>query len=124
LTDGAYLGPVTIDRTLTLQGGPRAPSTAGPGHRHHHHRPDDVVLTGFMSPARARSTQDIDSGIKILKGADRARIEGNRLTDNMHGIDVHGGRDAGGAQQDHRGRQNRRMNERGNGIYVWNSPGT
>jgi len=59
-----------------------------------------------------------------LKGADRSLIEGNRLTDNMHGIDVHGGLDSIVRHNVIEGRQNARMNERGNGIYIWNAPGT
>jgi nitrous oxidase accessory protein len=124
LSGGAYLGPVTIDRTMTLQGDGTATidglgqgtviTVSG----------DDVVLTGLHVTGSGKVNQDIDAGIKIVKGADRARIEGNRLTDNMHGIDVHGGLDTRVLGNVIEGRQNPRMNERGNGIYVWNSPGT
>jgi nitrous oxidase accessory protein len=124
LSDGAYLGPVTIDRTLTLrgdgsaiidgQGNGSVITVAG----------DDVVLTGLAVTGSGTKNQDLDAGIKILKGADRARIEGNRLTDNMHGIDVHGGLDTLVRGNVIEGRRNQRMNERGNGFYVWNSPGT
>ncbi|MDZ4089477.1 MAG: nitrous oxide reductase family maturation protein NosD, partial [Tabrizicola sp.] len=84
----------------------------------------DVVLTGLHVTGSGSDNQAIDSGIKIAKGADRARIQGNRLTDNMHGVDVHGGVDTLVTGNSIEGRQNHRMNERGNGIYIWNSPGT
>jgi nitrous oxidase accessory protein len=124
LKGGAYLGPVTIDRTLTLQGdGSAVIDGMGQG-TVITVTGDDVVLTGLAITGSGKRSQEIDSGIKILKGADRTRIEGNRLTDNLHGIDVHGGLDTLVRGNVIEGRQNHRMNERGNGFYVWNSPGT
>jgi nitrous oxidase accessory protein len=124
LTDGAYTGPVTIDRPLTLQG---SPGTVIDGHGKGTVitiAAPDVVLTGLHVTRSGADHAQIDSGIKVLKGADRARIEGNRLTDNLHGVDVHGGRDTLVRGNTIEGRQHHRMNERGNGIYIWNSPGT
>jgi nitrous oxidase accessory protein len=124
LSGGAYLGPVTIDRTLTLQGDGAATIDGQGQGTVITITGDDVVLTGLHVTGSGGVNADIDSGIKIVKGADRARIEGNRLTDNMHGIDVHGGLDTLVRGNTIEGRQNDRMNERGNGFYVWNSPGT
>ena len=62
--------------------------------------------------------------MKIVKGVHRALVEDNTLTDNMHGVDVHGGIDCIVRGNTVIGRQNARMNERGNGFYVWNAPGT
>ncbi len=124
LSGGAYLGPVTIDRTLTLQGDGTATIDGQGRGTVITITADDVVLTGLHVTGSGGANADIDAGIKILKGADRTRIESNRLTDNMHGIDVHGGLDTIIRGNTIEGRQNQRMNERGNGFYVWNSPGT
>jgi len=124
LSGGAYLGPVTIDRTLTLQGDGAATIDGQGRGSVITVTADDVVLAGLHVTGSGGDNQAIDSGIKIVKGADRTRIEGNRLTDNMHGIDVHGGLDTIARANTIEGRQNHRMNERGNGFYVWNSPGT
>lgn len=124
LSGGAYLGPVTIDRTLTLQGDGTATIDGQGQGSVVTIDADDVVLTGLHVTGSGKVNQDLDAGIKILKGADRARIEGNRLADNMHGIDVHGGLDSLVRGNAIEGRKNPRMNERGNGIYIWNSPGT
>jgi nitrous oxidase accessory protein len=124
LKDGAYTGPVTIDRTLTLQGDGTATIDGDYQGTVVTITADDVVLTGLEVTRSGKVNKDLDAGIKIVKGADRARIIGNRLTDNMHGIDVHGGLDTLVKDNVIEGRQNPRMNERGNGIYVWNSPGT
>ena len=124
LSGGAYLGPVTIDRTLTLQGDGTATIDGGGRGTVITITGDDVILTDLHVTGSGKVNQDIDAGIKIVKGADRARIEGNRLTDNMHGIDVHGGLDTLVRANVIEGRRNDHMNERGNGIYIWNSPGT
>jgi nitrous oxidase accessory protein len=124
LTDGAYTGPVTIDRPLTLHG-PRSAVVDGQGHGTVITiSSPDVTLQGFAVTGSGAMNQQLDAGVKILKGADRAVVENLLLQDNMHGIDVHGGRDARVAGNEIIGRQNVRMNERGNGIYIWNSPGT
>jgi nitrous oxidase accessory protein len=123
LSGGAFPGPVTIDRPLTLLGdGSATIDGLGQGTVITVAAPD-VVVKGLHVTGSGQSNKDLDAAIKIVKGADRARIEGNLLTDNMHGVDVHGGRDALVSGNVIEGRQNPRMNERGNGIYVWNSPG-
>lgn len=124
LTDGAYAGPVTIDRPLTITG-PRGAVVDGFGEGSVMTiTAPDVTFTGFTVTGSGRVNQDLDAGVKILQGADRARIEKLLVIDNMHGIDVHGGRNATVTANEIVGTRSPRMNERGNGIYVWNSPGT
>jgi nitrous oxidase accessory protein len=124
LTGGAYLGPVTIDRALTVQG---AEGTVVDGLGRGTVMTiaaSDVTLRGLKIIGSGNDNQAIDSGVKIVKGADRALVEDNLLEGNMHGVDVHGGRDALVRHNTILGRQNPHMIERGNGFYVWNSPGT
>lgn len=124
LSGGAYAGPVTIDRPLTLQGSPGTVIDGqGQGTVITITAPD-VAIRGVTVTGSGRVNADLDSGIKIVKGADRAIIEGNRLTGNLHGVDVHGGKDALVRGNIIEGGRDHRMNERGNGVYVWNSPGT
>ncbi|MGD9479908.1 nitrous oxide reductase family maturation protein NosD [Shinella sp. G-2] len=124
LSDGAYAGPVTVDRPLTIRG-PRGAVIDGQGHGSVMTiAAPDVTLAGFTVTGSGRVNQDLDAGVKILEGADRARIEKLLVTGNMHGIDVHGGRNAAVIGNEIVGTDGLRMNERGNGIYVWNSPGT
>jgi nitrous oxidase accessory protein len=124
LKGGAYLGPVTVDRSLTLQGDGSA-SIDGQGQGTVITiTADDVVLTGLHVTGSGTRHSEIDAAIKVVRGADRAVISGNLLTDNLHGVDIHGGLDAHVTGNTIEGRQNHRMNERGNGFYVWNSPGT
>ncbi|MBU3030586.1 nitrous oxide reductase family maturation protein NosD [Paracoccus marinaquae] len=124
LGDGAYRGPVTIDRPLTLRGSRDAVIDGGGSGTVVTITAPDVTLSGFSVTGSGHANEELDAGVKILKGADRVRVENLLLTGNMHGIDVHGGRDAKVVGNEIIGTRNPRMNERGNGIYVWDSPGT
>ena len=124
LADGVYSGPVTIDRPLTVIG-PRGAVVDGGGVGSVITLAvPDIVLSGFTVTGSGNVNQDLDAGVKIVEGADRAQVKGLLVQGNMHGIDVHGGRDAHVVGNEIIGTQNLHMNERGNGIYVWNSPGT
>ncbi len=83
----------------------------------------DVTLRGCEVRGSGHNNQSLDSGIKITKSAQRALIANNTLIDNMHGVDFHGGKDGVARGNTIIGRQNKRMNENGNGFYVWNTPG-
>lgn len=124
LEAGRHLGPVIIDRPLTLTGEHDAIlDGAGKGTVITIDAPD-VTISNLTVTGSGLNSQDTDAGIKILKKADRAIVKGNRVLGNLHGIDVHGGRDAQVRDNTIEGTRDPRMNDRGNGIYVWNSPGT
>lgn len=124
LSEGRYEGAITIDRPLTLTG-PQTAVIDGMGQgtvvtidaR-------DVTLRGLTVTGSGMDSEDLDAGVKILKGADRAVVADNRVIGNLHGVDVHGGRDAQVLRNTIEGTRQARVNDRGNGIYVWNSPGT
>ena len=80
------------------------------------------VVDGLQYVARRNNTFSLHVHVGV-QGADRAVVEDNRVIGNLHGIDIHGGRDARVAGNTIEGTQNPKMNDRGNGIYVWNSPG-
>src|SRR5690606_39276490 len=54
----------------------------------------------------------------------RAMSVGLLVIEKMHGIDVHGGQYARVINNEITDTEVLHMNERGNGIYIWNSPGT
>lgn len=124
LGDGVFSGPVTIDRPLTLTGTRHSVVDGSGKGTVMTITASDVRLDGFVVTGSGHVNQNLDAGVKIVVGADRTRIENLLVTGNMHGIDVHGGRDSRIIGNDIIGGQSPRMNERGNGIYVWNSPGT
>ncbi len=83
----------------------------------------DVSVSGFTIVGSGSSHGTLDSGIKLTQNATNSRVSGNILEGNLHGIDIHGARDAVVSGNRITGRTDHRMNDRGNGIYVWNAPG-
>lgn len=83
-----------------------------------------VEITGCLITGSGSDHETIDSGVRLLKGATGARVTGNRLRGNLYGVDIHGARDALVAGNVIEGRRDHRMNSRGNGVYVWNAPGS
>ena len=123
LSPGHYPGAVTIDQSLTLTAeGKAVIDGLGQGTVITITAPD-VTVRGLTVTGSGMSGETLDAGIKIVKKADRATVEGNAVLGNLHGIDVHGGLDAKVIGNVIEGTQQSRLNDRGNGIYVWNSPG-
>jgi nitrous oxidase accessory protein len=123
LAPGNYPGQFVIDHSLTLQGLPGAVLDGQGKGTVVTLTGDDITLKGFDITRSGGRGEDMDAGVKIVKGADRNVVEDNRLTDNFHGVDVHGGIDCVVRHNVIEGRQTDRMNQRGNGVYVWHSPG-
>ncbi len=124
LEPGRYLGAVKIDRALTLTGDNTSIIDGMGQGTVVTIEASDVTIKNLTVTGSGMENQALDAGIKILKKADRAVIAFNHILGNLHGVDVHGGHDAQVRGNTIEGTQNPRMNDRGNGIYVWNSPGT
>jgi nitrous oxidase accessory protein len=119
---GRWRGPLVIAVPLTLRGEPGAVVDGhGSGHVIEVDAPDAVIEK--LAIAGSGSDLDrMDSGVFLTTSALRARVEGNTLTDNLHGIRIQGARDAqviGNRIEGRRGRQA----DLGNGVSVWNAPG-
>lgn len=123
LRPGIYLETVVLDKAVTLDGGGKATidgqglgsviTVTG----------DNVVVRNLRVIGSGSSHEEIDSGIKLTKTATAPVISSNQVIGNLYGIDIHGAKDALVSANQIEGRQDRHMNARGNGIYVWNSPG-
>lgn len=123
LSPGEYVGGLTLSKPLELHGNGKAHIKGnGIGSVILVDVPD-VVITGLRLTGSGSSHQTIDSGVQLTKNADRAVVANNLIEGNLYGVDVHGARDALVEGNTIIGRQDRRMNRRGNGVYVWNSPG-
>lgn len=123
LLPGEHAGPVTIDRPLTLAGSPGAVirgdgkgvvvTVAAP----------DVTLRGLEITRSGLDLERMDAGVRLEKSAVRARVEGNRIVDNLIGVHVNGAPDSAVRGNLIEGRRDLRVNERGNGVWLWNAPG-
>ena len=124
LAPGTHKGPVSLDRSLTIDGQGRA-EVAGNGKGSVITVTGaDIVIRNLKVVGSGSDHQPIDSGIFIAEASARTVVENNYVEGNLHGITVHGGKDTVVRANTVIGRQDHRLNDRGNGIYVWNAPGT
>ena len=124
LAPGLHAGPVILDRPVTLYGETGAVIDGGGSGSVITIAAPGVTIRGLTVQGSGGDGSALDSGIRVLKGGRGARVEGNRLVGNLHGIDVHGAIDTVVRGNVIEGRQDGPVNSRGNGVYVWNAPGT
>jgi len=125
LAAGRYRGPIVIDVPgLILDGGGQAVIDAGGRGRVITVDAPDVTITGLVVTGSGASLPNEDAGIFLTRRAAGARVLGNRLRDNLIGINVKGAAAALIADNHITGRPLPRLNDRGNGIQLWNAPGT
>ena len=124
LAPGVHAGPVIVDRPLTLDGGGRAVVDGGGRGSVITVSAPDVVVRTVVVRNSGEDLSEQDSGIFVGKQGHRARIERNRLEGNLIGIYLWGPEDAVARDNVVIGRRDLRVNERGNGIQLWNTPGS
>lgn len=83
----------------------------------------DVTVKDIYIKGSGSDHEEADSGIFIDRNAHRALIENNYLDGNLIGVYVWGQKDSKVINNIIIGRQDHRINDRGNGVYVWNAPG-
>ncbi|WP_170575105.1 nitrous oxide reductase family maturation protein NosD [Ruegeria atlantica] len=123
LSPGVYSETLVLDRPITIDGQGLATidgqgkgsviTVTGPG----------VTVRGLTVIGSGSDHDGIDSGIQLTKTAHAPMVEDNVLLGNLYGIDIHGAKGSIVRGNRIEGRQDRRMNDRGNGVYVWNAPG-
>lgn len=84
----------------------------------------DVTIRDLTIIGSGSGGDGLDAGVTLTKTAQGAVVAQNRLLGNLIGVDVHGARDALVTGNIIEGRRDARMNDRGNGVYIWNAPGT
>lgn len=123
LSPGRHAGPVTLDQPITLDGRGKAVIDAGGMGSVITVTGEDIVVRGLELVGSGSNHETIDSGVQLTKTARRAIVENNRILGNLYGVDIHGANDSIVRGNTIEGRQDRNMNSRGNGVYVWNAPG-
>ena len=124
LQEGVYVGAIVIDRPLELQG--KASSVIdgeGVGRVVTVVAPD-VVVRGVTVKNSGTSLATEDSGIFVTADADRAVIDGNQLQNNLIGVYLKGPDNAVVRRNIIVGSTDPHVNDRGNGIHLWNTPGS
>jgi nitrous oxidase accessory protein len=120
---GDHAGPVDIDKPLTILGDGKALILGNGEGSVITIKAAGVTIEGVSVEGSGGKLDQLDAGIKVIVGADKARLIGNRLTGNLIGIDMQGGKDALVENNTIANRTDLHRAERGPGIYVWNSPG-
>ena len=126
LAAGTYTGSVDVHRSLALSGtngGASIVDGEGSSHVILVSAPD-VTIRGLNIRHSGEAAEDEDSGIFITDKGDRALIYGNHLQDNLIGVYLKGPDAAVVRNNMITGSQFHRMNDRGNGVYLWDTPGS
>ena len=123
LAAGDHKGGVVIDKPLTLRGNPGARIVGTGEGRVLVIDAPDASVEGLAITGSGLKLETEDSGIFVTAKAIGARILGNRLDDNLIGVYLKGSPGAEVIGNVIHGRRDLRMNERGNGVQIWNAPG-
>jgi len=124
LSPGRHSGPVTLDRAIVLDGRRSAMVEGNSEGSVIVVTGQDVTIRGLEIRGSGSDHQQIDAGVQIRASARRTLVEGNRFVENLVGVDIHGASDSVVRANVVIGRRDRRLNDRGNGVYIWNAPGT
>jgi len=124
LQPGVYAGPVKIDQSITLSGDVGTVIDGGGMGTVITVAAPDVVVRGVTVRGSGDRLDKEDSGIFVMPSAIRALLEGNRLEANLIGIYLKGSKDAVVRNNTIVGSSDPRVNDRGNGIHLWNAPGS
>jgi len=124
LQNGVYYGPVNIEQSIHLIGQSDTVIDGGIQGKIITISAPDVVIRNIKIQHSGIDLSVEDSGIFITAEGDRALIENNHLQENLIGIYLKGPDDVIVRNNTITGRNNLRMNERGNGVHIWNSPGS
>ncbi len=123
LLPGIHFGPIVVEVSLTIEGDGEATIKGnGTGSVISVVAPD-VIIRNLTITGSGSAGEQKDAGIALEEGASNTRVIGNTLIGNLIGVNLQGAEGALVETNIIEGRQDHRMNDRGNGVYVWNSPG-
>ncbi|WP_041414411.1 nitrous oxide reductase family maturation protein NosD [Sinorhizobium fredii] len=124
LQAGEYEGPVTISKALSLRGQDGAAIVGSGKGSVVTITAEGVSVRGVRVSGSGIDLAKLDSGIFAAKTAKRAVIEGNTVSGNLFGIYIHGAADSVVRGNRILGMMEGRLSESGNGVTIWNAPGS
>lgn len=127
LNSGEFKGQFVIDVDNITLFGPEDHSAVINGARKGRAlwvKSSDVTIRHLTVTNSGLSLSDMDAAIFLEQGADRIVVEDNQLIDNSVGVYLWGTHDSYVNGNKIVGNQDLRMSERGNGITIWNAPGS
>ena len=124
LSPGRYRGPVVVDRALELVGQSGVIIDGGGRGTVIRIEAPDVVIRGLRIVGSGRDLSVEDSGIFVTEAGDRANILDNQLENNLIGVYLSGPENAEVRRNNITGFADGHLNDRGNGVQLWNTPGS
>ncbi len=124
VSPGVHLGPIIIDKDVTVRGKEGAIIDGQGTSRVVTIDAPSVKLTGLTIRGSGGLLATEDSGVFVTKRGEGSIVENNNITGNLIGVYLKGPRDAVVRGNRISGRSDLRLNERGNGVHLWNTPGS
>ena len=124
LSAGRYRGPITIDRTLAIIGEGEAVIEGDGSGTVITVDAAQVRVEGLTITGSGQKLSSEDSGIFVTAEGDGSVIAGNHIHENLIGVYLKGPENAIVRDNLIEGLQELRVNERGNGVQLWNTPGS
>ncbi len=123
LSAGIYSGPILLSRPVKIIGGPGVIVRGSGKGNVITVKSGGVILSGLTVTGSGLLLETQDSGIFLSREATGAIVENNLIDNNLIGVYIWGAEQSVVRNNIIRGRQDLRVNERGNGIQIWNAPG-
>jgi len=123
LAPGRYAGNFVIETPLDLSGPADAILDGGGVGRVLTVAAAGARVSGVTVTGSGRSLAEEDAGIFLTEAATGAVVENTTVRGNLIGIYIKGAAEAEVRGNAIEGLRLARMNERGNGVHVWNAPG-
>lgn len=121
---GVHAGPLTLDKPLTLAGEEGAVIEGDGDHSVITITAPDVTVRGLTITGSGTSLASEDAGVYVTRSAPNALIERNRIKGNLFGVFLKGAPAALVRDNVIANRSDLRMSERGNGVHLWDAPGS
>jgi len=124
LEDGIYTGNIQITKPITLKGTHNAQIIGLKKGHTIKIDADNVIIEGITVKASGLDLSTLDSGIFINQNINNVKILNNHIEDNLIGVNLWGSTNSLVEGNRIIGQKFHRVNDRGNGVQVWNSPGS
>ncbi len=123
LSAGTYDGPIIINKPIKIIG-QKGVTIKGNGKGNVITvKSTDITLRDLTITGSGLLLETQDSGIFLSKEATGAIVTNNKIINNLIGVYIWGAKNALVKDNIIKGRQDMRVNERGNGVQVWNAAG-
>ncbi|VAW41359.1 Nitrous oxide reductase maturation protein NosD [hydrothermal vent metagenome] len=124
LADGTYYGNLVINQQITLTGSHKAKIIGDKTGSSIKIMADNVIIENISIAGSGLDLSEQNSGVFVNQNTKNVTIRDNHLENNLIGVYLWGSINTLVVSNRIIGQKFHRVNERGNGIQLWNSPGS